>query len=128
MGKSYQSTFTISEIGYTRFMKHLCPNCKKRLRITKGPSSTTTISFNGGVIPEERTIVHKETGEQFYCPNCLKKYSIDEMKKLEGIDEKNPTKEYKMAKAIDKIAIALLYAFLIAIFVAMVYVYYAYIK
>ncbi|MBO5312947.1 MAG: hypothetical protein J6B29_03175 [Clostridia bacterium] len=77
---------TNDDIIYTVFKKHFCPTCGTRLKRVKTTKIVNAKSFeakNYDIDPYTIGDV-KVSLVEFYCPNCDKQISIEDMKKIEG--------------------------------------------
>lgn len=101
-GKKYFN----KDVVYISFKKHSCPNCCSRLKTVKVSKIVNFYSpeakeydflFGSGrhavIINDDVEFVWKE----FECPNCKKHFTVDELKKVEGVesDDNNINKANK---------------------------------
>ena len=114
------------DVVYVSFRKHLCPNCCNKLKTVKvskivnfnSPEADNyDFHFGSGkhviVVNDDVEFVWKE----FECPNCRKHFTVDELKRIEGIEvcEGNSNNQSKRNTVKD-----LIIFFLIGILIAVI--------
>lgn len=104
------------DLIYITFKKHPCPNCKTKLKTVKVSKvinyhspEAKDYSFaigNGIVVKGNVKFIWKE----FECPNCKSHYTVNELKKIEGVhDGKYPSwKELLIVIALTVLMMSLL--------------------
>ena len=121
-GKKYFN----KDVVYVSFKKHLCPNCSNKLKKVKVSKTVNFHSaeadnydfrFGSGkhilVINDDVEFVWKE----FDCPNCKTHFTVDELKKIEGIELTDENKNGLNNRNTVK---DLIVFFLIGIFIAVI--------
>lgn len=89
-GKKYLNP----DIVYISWTKHYCPNCKNKLKTVKvskivnrnSPEAKDYDFSSDIVLTGDVEFIWKE----FECPQCHKHYSVNELKKTEGIEITSP--------------------------------------
>lgn len=107
------------DVGYVSFTKHFCPDCSSKLKTVK---VSKIINFNspeadkydfyfglgqdGFVVNGDVKFVWKE----FECSNCKRHFTVEELKKIEGIsiDECNTNNQNKSNQVKDLIIFCML--------------------
>lgn len=88
-------TWKIKAPIFVNFKKHYCPRCKMLLKVVKaakivrlGSHEAEVMKLDGamigGVYQSGNVKVH---WKEFECPRCGCRFSVEEMKKLEGYPE-----------------------------------------
>ena len=101
-GKKYIN----KDVNYVSFKKHFCPNCSTKLKTVKVSKTVNFFSpeakdFDFSFSSLGHNLVVNDDIEfswkEFDCPSCKTHFTVNELKKIEGIDltHKNTDEENK---------------------------------
>lgn len=90
-GKKYFN----KDVGYVTFTRHYCPQCNNKLKTVKiskiinsKSSEAKDFNFYFGGAPHGIHVTGdvKFIWKEFKCPNCDMHFTVEELKKIEGIE------------------------------------------
>ena len=125
-GKKYFN----KDVVYTSLTKHFCPNCNGKLKTIKMSKIVNFKSpeaekfdfrFGSGdhvmVVNGDVKFIWKE----FECPNCRKHFTVEELKKIEGIEVDESSVDEKTMNVRNKSKDVIIFCLLGIVFIIIIW-------